>query len=437
MSTTLETDICILGGGIAGGCIGLGINYYRRSEHCREHAPSWSTTMVEKTPAEQFVELKAVADGGKARGKDGALLIGVELANMQAAAMLSVGMCYHLGDKTEQDVVEAMKYFQLAADKEDLNGLYCLAIYYMTGTGIEKDEAKGLALFTEAAEKGNAKAQLQLAKCHREGLGTKASPDEALRWLERAADAGSPEAQTHLGHYYDTGTGGVKQDEAEAIRCYKLAAEQGHSVALMNLGSCYFRGAAGAAPDKPAAIQYWAEAANGGSMEAMFVLGQCFLEGEGQLDGKPDPVKAKMWFEQASAMGNPEAMMQLQMMAHENSESQEAKHPELNVGPAVVARMVLAPGDGKRFPKQGDTLTMHYTGKLADGTIFDSSKDRGPLSFVIGVGQVIACVQSDSLQAPQFLRGRACYCLCRARAPPDFACGAANILVRTAGGIRA
>ncbi|MDW7771892.1 MAG: peptidylprolyl isomerase [Desulfobulbaceae bacterium] len=39
--------------------------------------------------------------------------------------------------------------------------------------------------------------------------------------------------------------------------------------------------------------------------------------------------------------------------------------------------------------KQGDTVKIHYTGRLSDGTIFDSSKGREPLSFTIGGGQVI------------------------------------------------
>ncbi len=39
--------------------------------------------------------------------------------------------------------------------------------------------------------------------------------------------------------------------------------------------------------------------------------------------------------------------------------------------------------------KSGDTVRIHYTGTLADGSTFDSSDGRDPLEFTLGSGQVI------------------------------------------------
>jgi peptidylprolyl isomerase/FKBP-type peptidyl-prolyl cis-trans isomerase SlpA len=39
--------------------------------------------------------------------------------------------------------------------------------------------------------------------------------------------------------------------------------------------------------------------------------------------------------------------------------------------------------------KEGDEVQVHYTGKLEDGTVFDTSEDGEPLSFTIGEERVI------------------------------------------------
>ncbi|MBW2960737.1 FKBP-type peptidyl-prolyl cis-trans isomerase [Mesonia aestuariivivens] len=39
--------------------------------------------------------------------------------------------------------------------------------------------------------------------------------------------------------------------------------------------------------------------------------------------------------------------------------------------------------------KENDTVKIHYTGKLEDGQVFDSSLEREPIEFTIGGGQII------------------------------------------------
>ncbi|XP_030770070.1 peptidyl-prolyl cis-trans isomerase FKBP1A isoform X2 [Rhinopithecus roxellana] len=50
----------------------------------------------------------------------------------------------------------------------------------------------------------------------------------------------------------------------------------------------------------------------------------------------------------------------------------------------------ISPGDGRTFPKRGQTCVVHYTGMLEDGKKFDSSRDRNkPFKFMLGKQEVI------------------------------------------------
>jgi len=72
-------------------------------------------------------------------------------------------------------------------------------------------------------------------------------------------------------------------------------------------------------------------------------------------------------------------------------------------GDGGVTKMVLTAGEGWQSPEDGDEVSMHYSGKLTDGTEFDSSYSRGePFKFKIGAGSVI---KGWDITARKMLRG--------------------------------
>lgn len=63
--------------------------------------------------------------------------------------------------------------------------------------------------------------------------------------------------------------------------------------------------------------------------------------------------------------------------------------PPMHKTPSGLQYQDLVVGTGAS-PRMGQTVTVHYTGTLTNGTKFDSSRDRGqPFEFPIGMGNVI------------------------------------------------
>lgn len=80
-------------------------------------------------------------------------------------------------------------------------------------------------------------------------------------------------------------------------------------------------------------------------------------------------------------------MAEVNQKAGEAFLAENGKRVEVKTTPSGLQYEVLVEGDGP-CPEATDQVEVHYTGKLIDGTVFDSSVDRGmPATF--GVTQVI------------------------------------------------
>ncbi len=83
---------------------------------------------------------------------------------------------------------------------------------------------------------------------------------------------------------------------------------------------------------------------------------------------------------------------------------------------------ITKPGTGPKCPP-GATVLVHYTGKLTNGKVFDSSVGGDPLDFQVGVGQVIRGWDEGIIQlnkgAKAILTCPSDYAYGKAGAPPD------------------
>eukprot|EP01087_Luapelamoeba_hula_P020356 TRINITY_DN693_c0_g1_i1.p1 TRINITY_DN693_c0_g1~~TRINITY_DN693_c0_g1_i1.p1 ORF type:complete len:111 (-),score=3.85 TRINITY_DN693_c0_g1_i1:84-416(-) len=55
-----------------------------------------------------------------------------------------------------------------------------------------------------------------------------------------------------------------------------------------------------------------------------------------------------------------------------------------------IRKEIIRNGDGKTYPRKGQTVSVHYTGTFPDGREFDSSRSRNrQFTFRLGQGEVI------------------------------------------------
>ena len=259
----------------------------------------------------------------------------VDLADEDSEMLLFFGKIYSSGERIEKDLERASFYFNIAAEMNNVEAQYRLALFYFHGFHFEVDKGRAMEYFCSAAKEGHSPSQyylglcylhgivvdkdlptafhffefaaasnfppalFQMALCYQYSLGVPADLRKAFEMLEKAAALGFVNAENQLGGFYFFGLG-VEKNYDKAFLLFERAAEKNHSEAQSNVALCYLHGR-GVKKDLAKAVEYFKK-----SSAANFPEGQCnlaFFYLTGEIVGK-DHDKAFLLFNLASEQGH-------------------------------------------------------------------------------------------------------------------------------------
>jgi len=314
----------------------------------------------------------------------------------------------YVSDPGTQNLAEALRLYQQAADKGLAAAQFNLGMMYELGRGAGADAAAAFKHYLRAAEQGFAPAQFNVGNMYANGTGVKQDYFEASLWFRQAADRGIPEAQYNLALAHELGRG-IPKDESAAQRWYRAAAAKQYARAHYNLALMLEEGR-GSRPDPLAAIESYRAAAVQNFAPAQNNLGILLAEGRG---AEPNPVEAYTWL--ALAVENGAAPVGRDLVRQQLSPGQFAEanaaiaalRPKLGLSdPSLqaAANTSVAPTPAARTPPPVTstatatvpTTTSGAAGSEAAGVVSAAPLAGSPSAEIIVLNTRVVAAESEA-----------------------------------------
>jgi hypothetical protein len=148
---------------------------------------------------------------------------------------------------------EARRIWAPLAEAGDAAAQVSLGLLFDLGQGVPEDPATAYMWYRRAADAGLAQAQFNVAVMQDSGLVGPRDAVEAARWYAKAAAQGHHRAQYNLAQLYSSGDG-VPRDIARARAWYRVAAQGGLTAAADKLAAIERDAPSGSAPTKAAPV---------------------------------------------------------------------------------------------------------------------------------------------------------------------------------------
>jgi TPR repeat protein len=191
---------------------------------------------------------------------------------------------------TQADVSRLRK----AAEQGDANAENDLGLLYASGRGVSQDLLQAFKWFQMAAGHGLDRGQFNLGEAYAKGSGVLSDDVQAFQWYVKAATQGLPEAQFAVGNAYAIGTG-VLSDDLFAFQWFLKSAQQRFALAQLAVGEAYILGK-GVTQSDERAFPWLRQAADQGLPRAEYLYGM--RHPRGPLSD--DIAVAAEWFRKAA-----------------------------------------------------------------------------------------------------------------------------------------
>jgi uncharacterized protein len=222
-----------------------------------------------------------------------ALALALERAKTgDAAAQTLAAEIYARGLGIAQNLSEAARLYNLAAEKDIPEAQFQAALFLIDGKVGPKDIKKAKAYLEKAVASGHTLAGFNLAQLLLSDATTDAQKKQAYDLFLRAAHTGLADAQYAVSQFLANGTGGVPFDEVQARIWLEKSARQNYDTAQLDLGSWMIDGIGGK-KDYQSGFSWTKRAAEMGNVEAQRRLSHLYEDGIGNPG---DQIAAAAWY---------------------------------------------------------------------------------------------------------------------------------------------
>lgn len=228
-----------------------------------------------------------------------------------AQAQFRLGECYYDGDGVEEDVPQAVSWYNNAAAQGHMMAQYRLGTLYKEAEEVDVNPKLAYKWLSRSAEQGLAQAQTELAIGHIYGDFGSVDLSLAAPWLQKAVRQNYPEAQYFMARLYDdlAEEHGLEDrfvaDERDVFNLYAAAAQQGYSPAKKELGQCYLEGF-GTDKNLEQALAWYSESAQEGFDDAQWEFAVLLAGLDDEVNFPYEPEAALTWFRAAAEQGDDE-----------------------------------------------------------------------------------------------------------------------------------